>query len=268
MKATDLNRIKKATEADISKIKGIGRTYGLLRKLSAINGSKVSRALLDRVMYSSEALPPLGKEYWWFLFFGKSGEKPVQLMLLVFRKYGKKMLFDDKEMVFRELGKHKFQAVTAGWIYDGKRLRDLGDTNAIIDIQKKKIVSEISGKKMTLSGGFPDYRLKVGGIIDLRIRKADYLEDRDAYGIFIPPFGMGWVDIFSDANGTVLGRRFKGAAHLQKVFGVTIFGPFHWGRVVFQNNSVATFFCLKTGKKSKRYLCWYLTSMIMKRMRL
>lgn len=238
---------------DTNRIKGIWRTYSLVRKLSAINGSNISKTLLDRVMCNSETLPPLGKEYWWFLFFGKNREKPVQLMLLIFRKNGKRMLFNDKEMVLKNLGKNKFQAVTAGWVYDGKRLHDLGDTNATTRIQEKKIVSQISGQKLMLSGGFPDYRLEVGDTIDLNIKKANHLEDKDACGVFIPPFGMGWVDVFSDADGTVLGKEFKGTAHLQKVVGATIFGPFHWGRIVFPNSSVVSFFCLKTGKNSKRY---------------
>jgi len=237
----------------INKIKGIWETYSLIRKLSSINGSGVSETLLDRVMYNAETLPPLGKEYWWFLFFGQNGEKPIQLMLMIFRKYGKKMLFNDEEMALRELGKNKFQAVTAGWVYDGKELRNLGDTNTITEIQKRKIISEISDQKMMLSGGFPNYRLKVGNITDLNIMKGNYLLDKDAYGVFLPPFGMGWVDIFSDVNGIVLGKKFKGAAHLQKVVGVTIFGSFHWGRIVFQNGSSTSFFCLKTGKDSKRY---------------
>lgn len=237
----------------INKIKGIRETYKLIRKLSSVNGSDVSKTLLDRVMYNVETLPPLGKEYWWFLFFGQDGENPVQFMLLIFRKYGKKMLFNNKEMVFRESGKNKFQAVTAGWIYDGEELRDLGDTNAIVEIQGKKIVSEISGQKMRLSGGFPNYELSVGDLINLEITKGNYLEDKDACGVFLPPFGVVWVDVFSDVDGIVLGKKFKGTAHLQKVVGVTIFGPFHWGRIVFQNGSSISFFCLKTGKSSKTY---------------
>ncbi len=237
----------------INKIRGIWETYKLIRKLSSINGSDVSKTLLDRVMYNVETLPPLGKEYWWFLFFGQDGEKPVQFMLLIFRKYGKKMLFNNKEMVFRESGKNKFQAVTAGWVYDGKELRDLGDTNAIVEIQEKKIVSEISGQKMRLSGSFPNYELSVGDLINLEITKGNYLEDKDACGVFLPPFGVGWVDVFSDVDGIVLGKKFKGTAHLQKVVGVTISGPFHWGRIIFQNGSSISFFCLKAGKSSKRY---------------
>ncbi len=237
----------------INKIRGIWETYKLIRKLSSVNGSGVSKTLLDRVMYNVETLPPLGKEYWWFLFFGQGGENPVQFMLLIFKKYGKKMLFNNKEMVFRELGKNKFQAVTAGWVYDGEELRDLGDTNAIVEIQEKEIVSEISGQKMRLSGGFPNYELSVGDLINLEITKGNYLEDKDACGVFLPPFGVGWVDVFSDVDGIVLGKKFKGTAHLQKVVGATIFGPFHWGRIVFQNGSSISFLCLKTGKSSKTF---------------
>lgn len=258
MKAVGINRVKRLAEADVRRIKNVARTYGLIKKLSGINGPKVGKEMLDRVMYSSETLPPLGKEYWWLLFFGKSGEKPIQLMLLIFRKYGKDMLFDGKRMAFKELGENRFQAVTAGWVYDGEKLRDLGDTNAAVEIQKNKIISEISGEKLTITGGFPDYRIRLGRTIDLRVKRGSVLQDRGAYGIFLPPFGMGWVDIFLDADGTVMGKRFKGPACLQKVVGVTIFGPFHWGRVVFEDNSVATFFCLKTGKGSKRNFAWYL----------
>jgi len=239
---------------DINKVKRVWATYALIRKLSAINGPNVNPTLLDRVMYNSETLPPLGKEYWWFLFFGQNGEKPAQVMSLIFRKYGKKMVFNDKEMVLRNLGKNRFRAVTAGWVYDGRRLHDLGDTNAIIKIQQKKIVSEILGRKIILGGGFPDYILKIGDTIDLNIKKANYLEDNEAYGVFIPPFGCGWVNVYLTAEGTVLGEKFKGTAHLQKVVGIMPYGPFHWGRVIFQNGSFTSLFCLKTGKESRRYL--------------
>lgn len=238
---------------DIDKIKGIWKTYKLMRTLSSLNNLGVNETLVDHVMYKFETLPPLGKEYWWFLFFGQNGEKPIQLMLLIFRKYGRKMLFNDKTMVLNEMEKNKFQAVTSGWIYDGKKLCDLGDTNAIVEIQGKRIVSEISGQKMILSGTFPDYKLIVGDIINLKITKGNYLEDKAANGALLPPFGMSWIDIFSSVEGIVLGKKFKGTGHLQKVFGVTIFGPFHWGRLVFQNGSSASFFCLKTGKNSKTY---------------
>ena len=235
------------------KIKGIWKTYNLIRKLTSINGSDVSETFLNRVLFNAETLPPLGKEYWWYLFFGQNSERPVQLMLLIFRKNGKKMLFNNKEMALRELEKNKFLGITSGWVYDGRKLHDLCDTNAIVKIQDKKIVSEISGQRMTFSGGFPDYRLKIGDAINLNIKKANYLENKNAHGVFIPPFGMGWVDIFSDVDGIVFGRKFNGTAHLQKVVGATIFGPFHWGRIIFKHDSVVSFFCLKTGKDSKKY---------------
>lgn len=239
----------------VSEMKRITETYGLIQKLASIDGSNVSNAVLDRVMYSTEALPPLGKEYWWFLFFGRDGERPVQLMLLIFRKYGQNMLFNGKEIALKKLTENKFQAVTAGWVYDGNEIRDLGDTNAVTTIhsERKMIISHISDQEMVLSDGFPEYKLRVGNIIDLKIRKANCLMDKNACGVFLPPFGVGWVDVFSDANGVVLGKKFNGTAHLQKVVGISIFGPFHWGRIVFQNGSSASFFCLKWGRNSKRY---------------
>lgn len=229
-------------------------TYRLLNELSKINGSNVDGALLDRTMFNSEKLPPLGKEYWWLLFFDEKGENPLQMMLLIFRKYGGRILFNDKEMRLRDRGNNEFQAVTAGWVFDGERLRDLGDTNAVVRIERNEIIAEISSLKMTLVGGYPDYELRVGDIINLDIKKSNFLEDREARGVFIPPFGMGWVNIFSDADGNILGKNFKGTAHLQKVVGVTMFGPFNWGRIIFQNGSSTSFFCLKPGKDSKRYI--------------
>jgi hypothetical protein len=240
---------------EASKIRGVKETYSLIRELASISGSNVSNVILDRVMYSTEMLPPLGKEYWWFLFFGRDGERPMQLMLLIFRKYGRNMLFNDKKIILQKLTKNKFRAATAGWVYTGKEFHDLGDTNAITTIHSKRkmIISDISGQKIVFNGNFPDYKLKVGNVIDLNIKKGDYLKDKDGRGVFIPPFGMAWVDVFSDAEGIVLGEEFKGTAHLQKVVGITTFGPFHWGRIIFQNGSLLSFFCLKTGKDSKRY---------------
>jgi len=235
------------------KLSGIWSTYSLIRELSAINSPEVDENVLDRVMYNSEKLPPLGKEYWWLLFMGQSGERLIQLMLLIFRKHGKRMMFNGKEMVFKNLGSNYFQAVTSGWIFNGSKMHDLGDTNVLVEIRENRLISEISGQKMTLSGCYPNYHLEVGDIVDLTIRKNFFLQDKAAHGVFLPPFGMGWVDVFSMAEGKILGTKFKGASHLQKVVGVTMFGPFHWMRLIFQNGSAATFFCLKAGKDSKRF---------------
>lgn len=180
----------------------------------------------------------------------------MQMSLLMYRKRGREMLFNGNKIRLRELGRNKFMGVAAGWIYDGKRLHDLGDTNAVTKVypERKTINSTISNHRITLAGGFPDYRLKIGKIVDLKIRKGNYLEDRSVHGVLIPPFGMGWMDAFLNASGSVLGKEFSGAAHLQKVLGVTTYGPFHWSRLVFQKGSSFSLFCLKTGKDSQRYL--------------
>jgi hypothetical protein len=234
------------------KVRRIRGTYTLLRELSSINGANISRRLLDRVMYSVETLPPLGKEYWWFLFFGKDGR---QMMVLVYRKFGSGMVFNGKEVVFRKTNPGAFQAVTTGWIYDGKGIYDLGVSNPVIVSSPggKALVSKISDRKMTFKGGFPEYELKIGNLVHLKMTEGDSLENRCAYGVYLPPFGAGWIDIFSNAKGEVLGEEFVGTAHLQKVVGIMPYGSFHWARVVFQNGSIFSFFCLKPGEKSKMY---------------
>ena len=236
----------------VDEIKGMGRTYALLRELSSINGANISGKLLDKAMYSFEALPPLGKEYWWFLFFGRDGR---QMMLLVFRKFGRNMVFNGKEVVFKKMNRNAFQAVTAGWVYNKRRIRDLGCSNSVIvvNLEEKTMVSKVSNREMTLKGGFPEYELTIEGLVRMKMTEGDFLESRGARGVFIPPFGAGWVDIYSNAEGDVLGERFEGTAHLQKVIGIMPYGSFYWARVVFQNGSVTSFFCLKTGKSSKRY---------------
>jgi hypothetical protein len=240
---------KKRVRAKVRRIRG---TYTLLRELSSINGANISRRLLDRVMYSFETLPPLGKEYWWFLFFGNDGR---QMMVLVYRKFGGGMVFNGKEVVFRKTDQGAFQAVTTGWIYDGKGIYDLGVSNPVIVSAPggNALVSQVSDRKMTFKGSFPEYELKIGDLVHLKMTKGDSLENRCAYGVYLPPFGAGWIDIFTNADGDVLGKKFVGTAHLQKVVGIMPYGSFHWARVVFQNGSIFSFFCLKPGKKSARY---------------
>ncbi|MFZ7137364.1 MAG: hypothetical protein ACOWW1_02945 [archaeon] len=239
----------------MSNAKGLKETYGIIRKLASINGPEVDDSVLDRVMYNTEVLPPLGKEYWWFLFLGQDGDKPIQMMLLLFRKYGQNMFLNDKKMVIKQLTENSFQAIATGWVFDGKELHDLGDTNSVTTIhpERKRIESNIQGDELVLRGGFPRYNLTLADKIDLDITKSKLVEDKYAHGVFIPPVGMGWVDGFLEARGTVLGKKFNGIAHLQKVIGITTFGCFHWGRMFFVDGSSASFFCLKIEKNSKRY---------------
>jgi len=233
------------------KLRKVGGTYRLLKKLSSINGSIVSRMFLSRVMFSCESLPPLGKEYWWFLFFGNDGR---QIMVLVYRKYGKKMTFNEKkDVVLRKETEGIFQAVVTAWIYDGKEIYDLGVSNPdiVISQKEKRLVSQIANRKLLFKGNYPRYSLTIDDLVRLDMTEGSFIENCCAWGVYLPPFGAGWIDIFSNAKGVVLGEKFEGTAHLQKVVGIMPYGSFHWARVVFRNGSVFSFFSLKTSKKSK-----------------
>jgi hypothetical protein len=208
---------------------------------------------LDGTMYSFQSLPLLGKEYWWLLFFGRDGR---QLMLLIFRKHGKSMILNGARVSLKKMGIGACQVAMTGWYYDGKTMLDLGVTNPIVTAipEEKRLISDITGRRMILKGAFPVYTLKLEDIVELSMTEASFLEGKCAHGVLLPPFGVGWVDVFSKAEGTVLGESFIGTGHLQKVVGIMPYGPFHWSRIVFDDNSVFSLFCLKTGKDSKRYL--------------
>jgi hypothetical protein len=155
--------------------------------------------------------------------------------------------------VLRKINQKSLQAVTTGWIYDGNEIHDFGIANPIIltNPGEKALTSTISDREVIFNGSFPEYELKIGNIVNIKMTKGDFLEDRCAHGVFIPPFGIAWVDVYSNVSGFVLGEEFDGTAHLQKVIGVMPYGPFHWARIVFQDNSTFSFFCLKPGKSSK-----------------
>ncbi len=251
-----MKEITKKVRRKVGKIKGIEKTYALIKTLASPSNSEPSEALIDRTMYGIESLPLLGKEYWWLLFFGQIGRKPVQVMLLLYRKHGNSMLFNGKKVALKKMGEGRFQGVAAGWVFDGKKMHELEDTNAItvIDKKKKTLTSSLGGRELVLKGGFPEYSLKLGELIDLSTSTGNGVKTRDANGVFLPPFGVGWVNLYPKAKGKVLGKKFNGTAHLQKVVGVTIYGGFHWSRLVFEDNSSLSFFCIKPEKNSKMFL--------------
>jgi len=144
------------TKRITDKTKRILGTYALLGQLSSINGANISHRLLDRVMYSVETLPLLGKEYWWFLFFGNDGR---QMMVLVYRKFGSGMVFNGEEVVFRKTDQGAFQVVTTGWIYDGKGIYDLGVSNPILAMNPGE-------KNVRLPSLRPDDELSKGGSLN------------------------------------------------------------------------------------------------------
>ncbi|MBU0546751.1 MAG: hypothetical protein ABH876_01770 [Patescibacteria group bacterium] len=227
----------------IFNISGLKKTYSLLRKTSRIQGPDIDQKLIDQIMYSFEALPPFGKEYWWFLFLDNDGPKPIQLMLMICRKYGKEMWIDDTKMTLKDLGKDGIKSAVTGWLYDGNKMINLGNTNGIVKITDKKIITEIAGNKLIFEGSFPFYKLTVGDIIDLNISHENTLvkRNKEAYGIFWPPFGVGYFNLYPDVSGTIFGKTFQGTGHLQKVVGIAPHFPYNWVRIIFKNGSMLRF---------------------------
>ena len=256
-----IKQFTKQLKGKVDEIKEIQETYKLIHKLSLAKKFKVEKKLVHRTLFNSETLPMLGNEYWWFLFIGQTGEKPIQLMFLIFRKHGKDMLFNGKKMQLQRISKNKFKGVTACWVWDGKKLRELGDTNAIttIDSKKRILKSVISEHKVTLKGSFPKFEFNVGDVINLKTFDLKRAINKDAAGVYLPPFGMGWVDAFSKTKGTVFGKEFDGIGHLQKVVGITTSGCFNWGNIFFKSGSSFSFFGVRPEKKLKNMFHTYVS---------
>jgi len=234
----------------IPNIRGLKKTYNLFRTTSQIQGPGIDQKLIDQMMYSFETLPPLGKEYWWLLFFGNEGPKPIQLMLMICRKYGKKMWIDNTEMTLKDLGKDGIKSAITGWLYDGTKMINLGDTNAVVKIADKKILTEIAGNELIFEGSFPYYKLKIGNIVDLNISHENTLvkRNKEAYGVFWPPFGTGYFNLYPDVSGIIFGKTFQGTGHLQKVVGISPHFPYNWARMIFKNGAMLRFSHIKPGK--------------------
>jgi hypothetical protein len=225
-------------------------TYNIIRRLSKINGPDISKSLIDRVMFKSEALLPLGKEYWWFIAFDNRSETPKQLMLLIYRKHGRKMLFNGKEMSFHASDHDEFMVVTSGWFFDGLNMHELGDHNVTATLDHGKLTSSVSHQKLVIAGSFPNYQILLGNLIRLEIGESNTLRGKMGNGVMIPPLAMGWVDAYGAIEGEVMGESFIGEAHLQKVVGISPPLSFFWFRLLFADSSVLTSFSLKTGKDS------------------
>jgi len=231
-------------------ISGLKKTYSLFRKTSRIKGPDIDKESIDQIMYSFETLPPLGKEYWWFLFFGNNGLRPIQLMLMICRKYGKEMWIDDTKMTLKKIKENEMKSAVSGWLYDGDKVVNLGDTNSIVKINNKKITAEIGNKDLVFEGSFPSYKLKIGDSINLDISHENTLikRNKESYGIFWPPLGAGYFNLYPDVFGNILGKKFQGTGHLQKVVGILPHFPYNWIRLIFKNGSMLRLSDIRPGK--------------------
>jgi hypothetical protein len=231
-------------------ISGIKKTYDLFRKTSKIKGPDVDSEMIDRMMYNFETLPLLGKEYWWFLFFGNEGPRPIQLMFIICRKHGKEMWIDDTKMTLEKLNNNEMKSAVSGWLYDGEKIVNLGNTNSIVEIGDKKLNAEIGDKNLILEGSFPFYKLKIGECIELDMSHENTLvkRNKESYGMFWPPLGAGFFNLYPDVSGNIFGKKFQGTGHLQKVVGIMPHFPYNWVRIIFKNGSMLRLSDIKPGK--------------------
>jgi len=70
-------------------------------------------------MYSTELVPPAGQGILVAPFFGREGEMPVQLMILIFRKNGQSMILTTKKSFLSDWAKINFKLLPlAGYLME------------------------------------------------------------------------------------------------------------------------------------------------------
>ncbi len=225
----------------IKHIENIKYKYKTLERLFR---KKEKKKAIDKFFYSFDELPILGKEYWFMKFTSDTGSK-AQLLFMFGRSTGD-MSLNGKYIEDKQLGPNKYKGYAVGWSYDTKQksiVNDLGE----IEISDNNINIENGPVSSCFCGTFPKYNLRISKnnkeICNLKIiepKKGNLsFEIYEEYKAF---FGYNLINLFFDFEGKLFNKKFKGKCYVQKVVVVGPFIPWRWGRIVFKNGSILTYF--------------------------
>ena len=225
----------------IKHIENIKYKYKTLERLFR---KKEKKKAIDKFFYSFDELPILGKEYWFMKFTSDTGSK-AQLLFMFGRSAGD-MSLNGKYIEDKQLGPNKYKGYTVGWSYDNKQKSIVNDLGTI-EMSDNKIDIENGSVSSCFCGTFPKYNLRISKnnkeICNLKIiepKKGNLsFEIYEEYKAF---FGYNLINLFFDFEGKLFNKKFKGKCYVQKVVVVGPFIPWRWGRIVFKNGSILTYF--------------------------
>ena len=200
-----------------------------------------SQEHIDKMFYSFEDLPPFGKEYW-FMKFTPAAKGDKRQLLAMFGRCTEDIRVNG-EHVKAGNGAEK-QGYMSAWGFGGRKL-DFSGGLCAIKAGKNSISSSGGGATVSQSGKFPNYAFKVvkNGKEICSIRtKAGKGNACDIDSFFKLFAGFALANLYLDFGGTLNGKPFKGKCYLQKVIVIGPFVPWYWGRIVFQNGSILTYY--------------------------
>ncbi len=210
---------------------------------------KKEKAAIDDMLFSSEELPILGKEYWFLLFIEKKGKR--QLMVTFGR--GKLKGYSVNET---SIEKKRDNSIFESWYYDNG-VKEQPTRTTKTNVKKRGLSTFGDGVEFTFSGSYPKYEvcLKNEGkpTAKLKLKVPEKGERFEFVEYFKVMFGFGAISIFPEFKGTLNGKRFEGSCFVQKVVVTAPIIPWNWCRVHFRNGSVLSYFTLRIPKTPKKF---------------
>jgi len=223
------------------KIKRINSKYDSLIGLKKIKKSKYE---IDPMFFCFENLPPTGKEYW-FMKFVSTEHRDKRQFLAMFGDGSGRMKINKKEIISKKDKKRRNGYMTA-WSYDNRKYLIL-DGESSISIKPNDILASNKQDRISYSGEFPNYSFNLfkenKEIASFKITKPKNNSNSFEFSNNFRSFaGFALINLYFDFVGTLNGKEFKGKCYVQKVIVIGPFVPWYWGRIVFSNGSILTYF--------------------------
>ncbi len=252
-KSTELIKLVKERQKYISRlpeserkkvtrrINNIKDRYNTIKRLFL---KKEKTKIVDSLFFSFDELPVFGKEYWFMKFTSDTGSK-TQLLFMFGRSAGD-IIINGKYLENKKLSPDKYHGYVVSWAYDDKQNSIINDSS-IIEISPNSIDVKNKSLSANFSGTFPKYNLNISknneNICSLEITEPQSqtlkFEISENYKAF---FGYDLVNLYFDFKGKLLEKDFSGKCYVQKVVAVGPFIPWRWGRIVFKDSSILTYF--------------------------
>ncbi len=224
------------------KIDEISSKYNSLIELKK---TKKSAQEIDRMFFCFENLPPTGKEYW-FMTYGATKPEDKRQLLIMFGHTSESIKINHKEIINRKCeGRNGYITV---WGYTDRKNLILEDECSISINSDGLMVSARQNKvNVRYNGKFPDYSFILSKrnkeIANFKITRAEDNSKSFEFNNYFKLFaGFALINLYFDFTGTLNGENFTGKCYVQKVVVIGPFVPWYWGRIVFSNGSVLTYF--------------------------
>jgi len=211
---------------------------------------------LDEIFYKCENLVPYGKEYWFAIFTGTDGKKPMQLISCFGRRNSRKSVIDNVEINGTNPVDGLLKTAAFAWCYDGRKKLVVPTVETGTTVADKSIVSSGDGLSIGISGTVPLYNVKIdSGPIkcDFYLKKPSFGFDEEVLNELKMGLNYQVYNLYYDFDGILNGKEQKGRCYLQKVILSTPLVPWHWARLIFGDGSFFVFFKPYFGGRDLNY---------------